>query len=126
MGIRPENFRILVIDDDPTILMLVEAILGPVGYQVESAYSGEIALQVADSAEPPFDLFLTDVVMPGIGGEELALAIKKSHPCANVLFMSAYIKPATDRYEDYYGKVDFVVKPFSVKKLRAKVKKILS
>ncbi len=126
MGADPADFRILVVDDDPTMLFLVDAILSPVGYQVESAYSGEIALQVADSAEAPFDLFLTDVVMPGMGGEELALAVKSSHPFANVLFMSAYMKPSTQKYEDLYGKVDFVLKPFSVKSLRAKVKKILS
>ena len=95
--------KILVIDDDPTILDLVTTILTPVGYQVETVQSGEQALAFVDYSDEPIDLLLTDVVMPGMGGEEVALYFKKEYPSAPVLFMSAYLQPCVEKFKNTLG-----------------------
>jgi len=63
---------ILAVDDDPTILDLVINVLKPMGYQVLLASSGEQALELAASHQDEIDLLLTDVMLPGIKGHELA------------------------------------------------------
>ncbi|MCB2180992.1 MAG: response regulator [Desulfobulbaceae bacterium] len=127
MGRKKQNSqKILVIDDDPTVLELIKAILGSVGYRVEVAQDGKKAMELAECSSEPIDLLLTDVVMPGMGGEEVALSFKKEYPFAHVLFMSAYLQPPVEKYQDMHGKVDFVMKPFTMQKLKGMVKRILS
>ncbi|OKY74702.1 MAG: hypothetical protein BM485_12750 [Desulfobulbaceae bacterium DB1] len=117
--------RILVIDDDPDMLRLVESMLVPVGYQVLTAPSGRMGLELAEISRGNVDLLLTDVVMPEMGGEEVALAFKRTYPGTRVLFMSAYLKPSMGKYGDVFGSVEFIVKPFTSAKLLGKVKKML-
>ena len=123
--VNRDSSKILVIDDDQDILKLIHAILSPAGYSIHLAKDGEDALAIADS-HGPIDLLLTDVVMPGMGGEEVAHLFKKNHPFASVLFMSAYLQPAVEKFEDTHGKAYFILKPFSAKKLHGMVKRILS
>lgn len=118
--------RILVIDDDPLLLELIEEILLRHGYQIHLAVGGKMALGLTEFIKDDFDLLLTDVVMPDIRGEEVALLLKEIYPNAKVLFMSAYLKPSIEKYEEQYGRVDFILKPFTPKKLVGKVRKILA
>jgi len=79
---------ILVVEDEPAVLRVVTRILQRNGYSVLSATNGTEALALA--ADHEFDLLLTDTVMPGISGLELADRVRQSYPQASVLLMSGY------------------------------------
>lgn len=121
-----KKHKILVIDDDETVLEIIEHILAATGYQVQTARSGRKALEIAEIANGDVDLVLTDVVMPEMNGEDLALVFKRTYPATKVLFMSAYLRPGAVRYAELHGKVEFIVKPFTSEKLKGEVKRILS
>jgi two-component system cell cycle sensor histidine kinase/response regulator CckA len=82
--------RILVVDDAPSICMLVTDALQPLGYQVLEAHSAKDAIEIARSKEEKIDLLLTDVIMPEMNGKELADELKESRPDMKVIFMSGY------------------------------------
>jgi two-component system, cell cycle sensor histidine kinase and response regulator CckA len=122
---RPRT-RILVVDDEPTLVALVRTMLSRVGYEVLEALDGEEALKVAAEPGESIRLLLTDVVMPGMNGYELAEALTSAHPGLKVLFMSGY----TDRalFESTgrsLGEVPMLRKPFTQFKLTNKVAELL-
>jgi CheY-like chemotaxis protein len=116
---------ILAVDDDPAMLELVGEVLTPLGYNVLFAATGEEALQVAQTGMEKIDLLLTDVVLPGIKGQELAEKILTSDPHVCVLFMSGYLRPSM-AYDESEKKVEaFVQKPFTPNTLVRKMRKLL-
>ena len=116
---------ILAVDDDPAMLELVGEVLTPLGYNVLFAATGEEALQVAQTGMEKIDLLLTDVVLPGIKGQELAEKILTSDPHVCVLFMSGYLCPSM-AYDESEKKVEaFVQKPFTPNTLVRKMRKLL-
>jgi CheY-like chemotaxis protein len=116
---------ILAVDDDPYILELVGEVLTSLGYNVLFASSGEEALQITRTGKEKIDLLLTDVVLPGIKGQELAEKILDDYPDINVLFMSGYLRPSM-AHNDSEKKVDpFVQKPFAPNTLIRKMRKLL-
>ncbi|MCK9294916.1 MAG: response regulator [Desulfobulbaceae bacterium] len=121
-----KKHKILVIDDDETVLEIIEHILASTGYHVQTALSGRKGLELAEMADGNVDLLLTDVVMPEMSGEDLALVFKRTYPATKVLFMSAYLRPGAGRYEELHGKVEFIVKPFTSEKLKGEIKRILA
>ena len=117
--------RILLVDDEPSILYFAERALGQAGYQVSVAGSGAEALQIAEAADP-FDLLLTDVVMPPINGDELARQMRRLTPGIKVLYLTGYsdniFADRTMLWEDEA----FVEKPCSVEALLQAVSLLLS
>jgi CheY-like chemotaxis protein/anti-sigma regulatory factor (Ser/Thr protein kinase) len=83
--------RILVVDDDPDIHVLLSTILAEMGCQIESAYDGLAGLERLQTA--PYDLVLTDVCMPGLDGLELLQRIKDQYPATPVMVMTAQNTP---------------------------------
>lgn len=81
---------ILVVDDEPSLVALVRTMLWRAGYSVFEAYSGEEALRVAAVDGRHIDVLLTDVMMPGMNGHELAGKMRAMRPGVKVLFMSGY------------------------------------
>ena len=79
---------ILVAEDDPAIRLLVKEILASAGYNVLLAANGSSAIQLADEYEGAIHLLLTDVVLPNMGGKEIAGRIALVRPATKVLFMS--------------------------------------
>ncbi len=77
---------ILVVDDEPAILMTAAAILNIQGYETATASDGTMALKLALELKP--DLVLSDVVMPGMNGVQLAIELKEKLPSAAVLLFS--------------------------------------
>lgn len=116
---------VLAVDDDPSLLGILEEVLKPLGYKVLSAGSGEEALVMAASHQDKIDLLLTDVMLPGIKGQELAKELLHSCPDANVLFMSGYLCPSM-AYSDSDKRFEaFIQKPFAPNTLLRKIRKLL-
>jgi PAS domain S-box-containing protein len=84
------NETVLVVDDEPLILKVIVSLLKPLGYNLLQASSGESALWESDKYQGNIDLLLTDVVMPGINGNELSERLKEKRPGINIIFMSGY------------------------------------
>ena len=90
---RPEggSETVLLVEDDEALRGLVVRILERAGYHVLVAESGGCALETSDGYEGPLDLLLTDIVMPGISGIDLAERLRERRPETPVLFMSGYL-----------------------------------
>ena len=116
---------VLAVDDDPSMLDLVEEVLTPLGYKVLSAASGEEALEMAASYQDKIDLLLTDVILPGIKGQELAKQLICSCPQVNVLFMSGYLCPSMAHSNPEQRFESFIQKPFTPNALLRKMRKLL-
>jgi len=117
---------ILIVDNDGVLRMLLAKFLTFVGYAVLDARSGREALKLARRHPDPIDLLLTDVMMPGMNGFELAEAFLDVHPEAKVLYMSGHVfdVPAVrDAAEKHPA--TFLVKPFWAEQLLEKVQSIL-
>ncbi|RME06857.1 MAG: DNA-binding response regulator [Anaerolineae bacterium] len=111
--------RILVVDDDPRYVRLVEANLETAGYQVEVAYSGEEAIRKVQNNPP--DLILLDVMMRGLDGMETCERIRRF---SNVpIIMVTARGGEQDRVQGLdSGADDYIVKPYSVNELLARVR----
>ncbi|MBI2324714.1 MAG: response regulator [Chloroflexi bacterium] len=116
--------RILLVDDHPQNVRLLEGMLGPYGYSIGSASSGDEALRAA-AADPP-DLVLLDVVMPGISGYEVCRRMRASEPTKFVPIVMVTANPDQDRIAALdAGADDFVVRPFDRQELLARVRSLL-
>jgi CheY-like chemotaxis protein len=104
--------------------MAAEA-LGLAGYVVTTAPCGEAALDLWTGPEDPFDLLLTDVVMPGMSGGELAQRIRNQRPTVRVLYMSGYADDAIVRHGVSVDEASFIQKPYTLDALTGKVRELL-
>ncbi|MCA9620894.1 MAG: response regulator, partial [Myxococcales bacterium] len=116
---------VLVVEDDEMVRRLAERLLRRGGYTVIVAGSGAEALEVSAAHERAIDLLLTDVVMPGMNGRELARRLVAERPGLRVLFTSGY----TDNVIAHHGVLDpgvhFLAKPYSLDALMSLVRQIL-
>jgi two-component system cell cycle sensor histidine kinase/response regulator CckA len=113
--------RVLVVDDDDALLEAARRILSNAGHTVVTAGSAEEALQVFH-ASGPFDLLLTDVVMPGLDGLALTDELRAAHGGPSVLYMSGYSGTQLDAGSD--GAM--IAKPFRAEFLVRSVKQVLA
>src|ERR1700735_931611 len=98
MSEQAAGTQVLIVDDDPVMGELLDALLTVEGYRVTRAYSGEEALQVAREGTPQPDIFLCDIQMPGMGGGELAKTLAASRangtlPAASVILAMSGSSP---------------------------------
>jgi len=119
------NETILLVEDQPAIREVTGDYLMRLGYQVLAAPDGEAALRIAATQQKSVDLVVTDIVMPNMGGHELAARMKQLHPETKVLFMSGYPDHAVRRQEGLTEDVEILQKPFSLKNLAAKARFML-
>jgi DNA-binding response OmpR family regulator len=115
--------RILVIEDDAAIRRAVVDSLKSDGYRPVGAGDGESGLQAADSDN--FDLVLLDLILPGIGGLEVLAGLRESQPATPVIILTALGEEANRVRGLQLGADDYVVKPFSVRELLARVEAVL-
>jgi DNA-binding NtrC family response regulator len=115
---------VLVVDDDPMILSYIEEEIGLYGYNPILASSGEKALELAGSEK--IDLLMTDIMMPGMNGIELAKQFVVLYPEAKILFMSGYICPSLAHQGIPESEYAFVQKPFVSNTLVKKVRSVLN
>ena len=116
---------VLVVEDEPGVLLLTERILRHAGYRVIPVASGGDALVLAEKEPGPIDLLLTDVIMPHMGGPELAERILASRPGIRVLFMSGYTDDALSDFTAVGGLPELLMKPFAAHELAGRVRTVL-
>jgi two-component system, cell cycle sensor histidine kinase and response regulator CckA len=115
--------RILFVEDEPVLRELVPEMLAARGYDVTVAADGPAALALM--AEEPFDLLVTDVVMPGMSGVELAEHVREQRPGVGVLFISGYTDSIVDEHR-LSPTMRFLAKPFSTDELAGAVREIIA
>ncbi|MBI5548245.1 MAG: PAS domain-containing protein [Deltaproteobacteria bacterium] len=116
---------VLVVEDEPAILSLAKRMLGRQGYGVLAAGSPSEALRLAGEYQGAIHLLMTDVVMPGMNGRDLAKSLLVLHPSLKCLFMSGYTANVIAHHGVLGDKVSFIEKPFSMSELAAKVRAAL-
>ncbi|MBL9076906.1 MAG: response regulator [Planctomycetes bacterium] len=114
---------ILLVEDEPLVRELVHRSLARAGHHVLVADDGEAALQLVRQHQGRIDLLITDVVMPGLGGRDLAARLGAERPGLPVLFVSGFTGDETDL--ELGGSSQLLPKPFSVPQLMAAVHDLL-
>jgi PAS domain S-box-containing protein len=116
---------ILLAEDDPAVRTLIATILAHRGYRVVEAADGHEALAWCERNAEQCALLITDVVMPGLGGAELAERVSALRPGIGVLLLSGYTEDSTARRDAASGAKPFLQKPFTPETLSAKVREVL-
>ena len=116
---------ILVAEDALVVRKLVSEVLCEEGYQVLVAQNGEEALRLIENHPGPIHLLLTDVVMPGVGGKEVADQMTSLRPEAKVLYSSGYTHQGMFLKRLSPG-IAYLQKPFTPDELRRKVQEVLA
>jgi DNA-binding NtrC family response regulator len=117
------RLRVLVVDDDLRIADTTAEVLEQAGFEVQAAYSGESALQAAARFRP--DCLLSDVVMSGMNGVELAVAFQQAHPTSRVVLITgqAGISEVVDEAERQGLAFELLSKPIHPRKLIDELRK---
>ncbi|MFW5802505.1 MAG: transporter substrate-binding domain-containing protein [Verrucomicrobiota bacterium] len=116
---------ILLVEDEKSIRVTAAAFLERLGYTVLAADSPEAALQLASDHPDNIDLLITDVVMPGMSGRDLAEKLAPDHPAMKVLYISGYTANVIAHRGILDTAVTFLAKPFTRDDLAAKVREVL-
>jgi CheY-like chemotaxis protein len=122
---EPGSGCVLLVEDEPSLRRLARRILENGGYRVIEAADGAEALEVATACEERIDALVTDVVMPRLGGVELARRLRGERPEMRLLFMSGY---SDDRGRGVNGLPEHVAvieKPFRANRLLARLREVL-
>jgi PAS domain S-box-containing protein len=117
--------RVLLVEDDPVLLVLGREILAELGYDAVTAGSGTEALEILAQSPSPFDLLVTDVVMPEMGGPQLAREAAARYPGLRVLFVSGYPGDARLAEEFDAPGSTLLEKPFTPLGLARRVREVL-
>jgi PAS domain S-box-containing protein len=112
---------VLVADDEGAVRTLIERVLRGAGYEVVTAAHGGAAMDVADARLADLDLLVTDAVMPGVTGLQLARRVRVRRPDLPVLFISGWASDAFEQEWRSEPRVDLLLKPFSVGELLGRV-----
>ena len=112
----------LFVEDEPTVRFISVSALRTAGYSVREAGDGIEALRTANELPEPVDLVVTDVVMPRMGGRELAQQLSLKWKGLRVLYISGYMK---EEIADNGSPVTFLQKPFTPEQLVRKVREVL-
>jgi CheY-like chemotaxis protein len=124
---RPERGQetILIVEDEVNLRRLARQYLERQGYKILEAEDGAAALQIVDGHEGAIDLLLTDVIMPGMNGRELAAQVVKLLPNIRVLYMSGYAENAVGHDGTIDAGINLLQKPFSLPALKDRVRELL-
>ena len=118
---------ILLVDDEPTQLRLLGAMIERAGYRVETAADGATAVaRLADHAEPPIACMILDLQMPGMNGIEVLESIRPRHPHLPVIVLTAHASVARVVEAMRAGASDFIVKPASAERIRTAIRSALA
>ncbi|MCX7856998.1 MAG: PAS domain S-box protein [Deltaproteobacteria bacterium] len=121
----PGKGRVLVVEDNDDLKDLITEFLTKKGYEALSAKNAQEALEIISRQTKPIDVLLTDIVMPGISGRELAQTVKRSYPETKILFMSGYMDESQLDFGIFEEGFSFIQKPFDFDTLAKKVMDLL-
>ena len=125
-GLSPSGSEtVLLVEDEEMVRNLLHGMLEKRGYRVLTAGSGEDALGVVSRGHGPIHLMVTDVVMPGMSGPELAERLAPLHPELRVLYISGHTDDAVLRHGVREGLASFLQKPFTVDAFARKIREAL-
>ena len=116
---------VLLVEDEESVRQLVRETLQAKGYRVVEADNGKAGLAAAAGHKGIIDLVITDVVMPGMSGRELAQQLVKARPETKVLYLSGYTEDAIISEGAIDGGTAFLQKPFTLQNLSRKVREVL-
>jgi signal transduction histidine kinase/ActR/RegA family two-component response regulator len=120
-----EGQRVLVVEDDPAVRLLVREVLEELGYLPVEAAEPHAAIPILASPMP-FDLLISDVGLPGMNGRELAEIARSHRPHLPILFITGYAENATIRADFLGAKMSMVAKPFRLEELAAKINEMVA
>jgi CheY-like chemotaxis protein len=123
-GQADRRWRVLVVDDEPPIVEFVRRVLETTGYEVASAESGQQALEIATGGGP-FDALVTDLIMPGMNGDELARRLRASFPDLKVLYLTGFSDQLFKDKVTLWKDESFLDKPTTIKGLKEAVALLL-
>ncbi|RJO66231.1 MAG: response regulator [Myxococcales bacterium] len=117
---------ILLVEDERMVRELTTKILKQLGYDVLCAADGDEAIRTAEAHRGPIELLMTDVVMPGMNGRQLAGRLAKIRPEMKVLYASGYTENVIAHHGVVEETVNFLGKPYSIPALSKKIREVLS
>jgi DNA-binding response OmpR family regulator len=110
--------RVLIVDDEQPVLKLIVRIIGNDNYEIRSADSGIAAARLIEEPRfPGVDLLITDLMMPGMNGRELAAAVRRKYPAARVLFVTGFADNLFTGVHELGDGESFIEKPFGAEGL---------
>src|SRR5580700_9654098 len=122
---EPGTETILLVEDEANLRYLARQFLEKQGYRVIEAADGAVAMQIAVAHEGTIHLLLTDVIMPGMNGRELAQRISEIRPNVKILYMSGYTENVIGRNGTLDAGVRLLQKPFNLRDLNSRVREVL-
>ena len=123
--VEPGRETILLVEDEPNLRYLARQYLEKQGYRVMEAADGAVAVQIAVAHEGVIHLLLTDVIMPGMNGRELAQRISEIRPNVKILYMSGYTENVIGQNGTLDAGVRLLQKPFNLRDLKSVVRQVL-
>ena len=124
-AVRGGRETILIAEDEPDLRELTCLFLEGFGYKVLSAGSAEQAIRMAETHAEPIDLLLSDVIMPGMSGRQLAEKLLSKRPTTKIIYMTGYTDDMVAQHRVLEPGVQLLQKPFTKLELAAKVRSTL-
>lgn len=122
----PGNATILLVEDDETVRLVLERILLEAGHRVLTAGDGNEALAACTLHSQEIDLILTDIIMPGLSGDEFAATVQMRYPRIPILFMSGYADHRVADNPNLNPETNFISKPFGALELTTRISGMLN
>ena len=122
---RGQGETIIIVEDDILVLNVCETILSQLGYNILTAGGSVEAIDLVGKYQGDIHLLLSDVVMPGMNGRDMAKKITKIRPGIKILFMSGYTSDGIVHQGILYKGLNFIKKPFTLDRLARKVREIM-
>ena len=122
---KPSAVRILIVDDEPSIISFVDQTMRRAGYQTYTAPNGHAALRICEAKGLP-DLLLTDYKMPGMDGDALAARLRQREPDLKVLYLTGFADQLFTERGSLWRDEAYLEKPCTVNGLLEAVSMILS
>src|SRR4029079_7117917 len=116
---------VLLVEDDPSVRLLIGEVLSELGYRAIEASDANAAIRVLESSQP-IDMLISDVGLPGMNGRQLAEGAREYHPNVPILFVTGYAENAAIRAGFIGTDMAMISKPFQVEELAAKISEMLS
>ena len=117
--------RLLLVEDDPAVRSLLQLALESRGFTVVAVANAEEGIRLAQAPGPRHDLLVTDIVLPGLSGRELAERLWQVRPSLRVLFLSGYTDDAQLAEQAAHPRTAFLQKPFGAQELASVVREVL-